>query len=144
MKAINLNTLTDAYEQLSKDTLIAFLSFYGIELAEKGKNAGLKEKELECMKSFINQFKTVDNLTPLLDNFFVGYKIPQIGKEFDLLRINDDNIVNIELKTKAGEEKVLKQLKRNSYYLKFLNKEVLLFTYIQETNTLYMLSLIHI
>lgn len=140
MKAINLNTLTDAYEQLSKDTLIAFLSFYGIELAEKGKNAGLKEKELECMKSFINQFKTVDNLTPLLDNFFVGYKIPQIGKEFDLLRINDDNIVNIELKTKAGEEKVLKQLKRNSYYLKFLNKEVSLFTYIQETNTLYMLN----
>ncbi|MDY6130672.1 MAG: ATP-binding protein [Prevotella sp.] len=140
MKAINLNTLTDAYERLSKDTLIAFLSIYGIELAEKGKNGGLKEDELECMKSFISNFDTEDSFISLLDNFFAGFKIPQIGKEFDLLRINDDNIVNIELKSKAGEEKVLKQLKRNSYYLKFLNKEVALFTYIQETNTLFMLN----
>ncbi len=140
MKAINLNTLIDAYEKLTKEGRVSYLSFYGIELAEKGKNKGLKEKELECIKSFISQFDTDDSLACLLDNFFVGYKIPQIGKEFDLLRINDQNIVNIELKSEAEEEKVLKQLQRNSYYLKFLNKEVLLFTYVQESDTLYMLN----
>lgn len=140
MKAINLNTLIDAYEKLTKEGRVSYLSFYGIELAEKGKNEGLKEKELECIKSFISQFDIEDSLACLLDNFFVGYKIPQIGKEFDLLRINDQNIVNIELKSEAEEEKVLKQLQRNSYYLKFLNKEVLLFTYVQESDTLYMLN----
>lgn len=140
MKAINLNTLIDAYEKLTKEGRVSYLSFYGIELAEKGKNEGLKEKELECIKSFKSQFDTGNRLAYLLDNFFVGYKIPQIGKEFDLLRINDQNIVNIELKSEAEEEKVLKQLKRNSYYLKFLNKKVLLFTYVQESNTLYMLN----
>ena len=140
MKAINLNTLIDAYEELTKEGLVSYLNFYGIELAEKGKNEGLKEKELECIKSFKSQFDTGDRLAYLLDNFFVGYKIPQISKEFDLLRINDHNIVNIELKSEAEEKEVLIQLQRNSYYLKFLNKEVLLFTYVQESDTLYMLN----
>ena len=70
--------------------------------------------------------------------------IPQIGKEFDLLRFNKANVVNIELKSKASEDKILKQLKRNRYYLQFLDKEVSLFTYIQETKTLYMLDKDHL
>lgn len=140
MKAVNLNTLIDAYEKLSPDALKSYLGFYGIRLAEQGKNDGIKEDELNCMKDFIHQFETDDRRTRLLDNFFVGFKIPQIGKEFDLLRINDHNIVNIELKSKATEEKVLKQLKRNSYYLKFLNKEMSLFSYVQKAKKLYMLS----
>ena len=140
MKTINLKNLVDSYKSLSIETLSSYLGFYGIELAEKGKNCGLSANELDCMTSFIELFKTTHDSISLLDNFFVGYMIPQIGKEFDLLRFNKTNVVNIELKSKASEEKILKQLKRNRYYLQFLNKEVSLFTYVQETEKLYMLD----
>ena len=140
MKTINLKNLVDSYKSLSIETLSSYLGFYGIELAEKGKNCGLSANELDCMTSFIELFKTTHDSISLLDNFFVGYIIPQIGKEFDLLRFNKTNVVNIELKSKASEEKILKQLKRNRYYLQFLDREVSLFTYVQETEKLYMLD----
>ena len=144
MKTINLKNLVDSYKNLSGETLSSYLGFYGIELAEKGKNCGLSANELDCMTSFIELFKTTHDSISLLDNFFVGYMIPQIGKEFDLLRFNKTNVVNIELKSKASEDKILKQLKRNRYYLQFLDKEVSLFTYIQETEKLYMLDEDHL
>lgn len=140
MKAINLKALIDAHESLPQDTFEKYLSLYGITLARQGKNDGLKEIELDCLKAFVNHFAKELCRTRLLDNFFIGYKIPQIGKEFDLLRINNDNIVSVELKSKASEAKILKQLKRNLFYLKSLNKEVVLFTYIQESDTLYKLT----
>ena len=144
MKTINLKNLVDSYKSLSIETLSSYLGFYGIELAKKGENCGLSENELNCMTSFIELFKTTHDPISLLDNFFVGYIIPQIGKEFDLLRFNKTNVVNIELKSKASEEKILKQLKRNRYYLQFLDKEVSLFTYVQETEKLYMLDEDHL
>lgn len=140
MKTINLKNLVDSYKNLKTETLRSYLGFFGIELAEKGKNLGLSTTELDCMTSFIDFFKTTQDSISLLDNFFVGYRIPQIGKEFDLLRFNKANIVNIELKSEASEDKILTQLKRNHYYLQFLDKEVSLFTYVQETNELHMLD----
>lgn len=133
-----------SYQNLSMEILSSYLEFYGIELAEKRKNSGLKKDELECMASFLELFRTREDSASLLDNFFVGYKIPQIGKEFDLLRFNEANVVNIELKSKASEDKILKQLKRNRYYLQFLSTEIRLITYVQETNNLYVLDEDHL
>ena len=140
MKAINLKALIDARESLPQDTFEKYLSLYGITLARQGNNDGVKEEELDCLKAFANHFAKEQYRARLLDNFFIGYKIPQIGKEFDLLRINNDNIVSVELKSEASEEKISKQLKRNLFYLKSLNKKVVLFTYIQESDTLYKLT----
>ena len=140
MKAINLKALIDAHESLPQDTFEKYLSLYGITLARQGQNDGLKEIELDCLKAFVNHFAKEQCRTRLLDNFFIGYKIPQIGKEFDLLRINNDNTASVELKSKASEEKISKQLKRNLFYLKSLNKEVVLFTYCQNNDTLYKLA----
>lgn len=140
MKAINLKTLIDSYESLSQSTLSSYLSIYGIRIAEKGKNDGIKAHEFDVIKSFVSQFDDKESRMSLLDNFYVGYKIPQIGKEFDLLRINKDSVVNVELKSEANEEKILTQLRRNEYYLKFLDKRIVLFTYVQNTNTLYQLN----
>lgn len=39
-----------------------------------------------------------------VENFYLNYKIPQINKEFDLLRIGETSIINIELKSKNIEE----------------------------------------
>lgn len=68
-----------------------------------------------------------------MDNFYFSYHIPQISKEFDLLRISQHSILNVELKkADAKLEKVQQQLVRNRYYLKHLGKSIYLFTYIDD------------
>ena len=61
-------------------------------------------------------------------------------KEFDLLRISNGLVINIELKSHATSEKVLRQLKKNEYYLKFLCRTVKLFSYVEEDKTFYQLT----
>lgn len=63
----------------------------------------------------------------------MNYQIPQIGKEFDLLRISDKTVINIELKSEAiSNDDILKQLERNCYYLSFLKKEIYCYTFVTE------------
>lgn len=56
------------------------------------------------------------------DNFCFGYKIPQIGKEFDLIRFGENYNISIELKSQTTFDKQEKQLERNHFYLNFLEK----------------------
>ena len=72
--------------------------------------------------------------------FYVGYKIPQIGKEFDLLRFGVTSIINIELKSESSTEKIKAQLLRKRYYLSFLDRTVHAFTYVSSSSTVYYLS----
>lgn len=75
------------------------------------------------------------------NDFYIGFEIPQISKEFDLLRIGKEKIINIELKSIfTSVEKIQYQLKRNNYYLKFLEKEILLFTYCAKEKKLFLLT----
>lgn len=75
------------------------------------------------------------------DNFYLNYSIPQIGKEFDLLRFGTQSVVDIEIKRSASIEKITKQLVRNEYYLSFLpHKSKRLFTYVCDTGQLYELD----
>ena len=53
----------------------------------------------------------------------MGFKIKQIGKEFDLLKISQEGLLNIELKSQSvSKEEMRKQLLRNKYYLSCLGK----------------------
>lgn len=75
-----------------------------------------------------------------LNYFYIGYKIPQINKEFDLLRIGDNFILNIELKTSLNYDKALRQLEQNEYYLETLGKSMHLFTFVFDESKLYKLE----
>lgn len=75
-----------------------------------------------------------------LDNFILSYSIRQISKEFDMLRITNTSVINIELKTTFSYDDVLLQLQRNYYYLKFINSNTLLFTFIGDSSKIYRLS----
>ena len=58
--------------------------------------------------------------------FLYGYVVPQLNKEFDLLKITDKACVNIELKSgDVSVEKIKRQLVQNAHYLKLLNKSTL-------------------
>ena len=131
MKPINLLSLVDSYHSLNTDTYNKFLKFYNIEI---------RNKEVDDIQDLINNIIKVKKSIELLNEYYVGYKIPQIGKEFDLLRFGKDYIINIEVKNQANLDKVLKQLKKNKYYLSFLNKNIYTFSYIANEKKLYYLN----
>ncbi len=95
----------------------------------------LKSHEVRNLNSFCNCMVQEGCSISDFDGFFVSYSIAQIGKEFDLLRFGSDNIINIEIKSELKivqkNEKILKQMRENYYYLKFLDKPVFIFTYVE-------------
>ena len=131
MKHINILSLIQAFDTLEKEDYGKLLVYHGIKI---------KDGEVKDIKSLINIFDKKFSARNIFNQFYVGYTIPQIGKEFDLLRFGEDYLVNIEIKNSSTEEKILKQLQRNKYYLDFVCKKVYHFTYIANENKLYFLN----
>lgn len=130
MKYINILSLVQAYRSLNTDIYERYLQYHGIQL---------KNKEVEDLESLLNNLQEASKKN-IFNGFFVGYKIPQIGKEFDLLRFGKDTVINLELKSESTHEKIRKQLLRNKYYLSYIGKEVRNFTYVSGDNKLYLLN----
>ena len=64
-----------------------------------------------------------------LDGFYFSFKIPQISKEFDLLKFNENECLNIELKSEpVPETKIKDQLIKNRHYLSHIGKKIYSFT----------------
>ncbi|WLH87905.1 DUF2075 domain-containing protein [Pseudomonas sp. FP453] len=131
MRHINLVSLIQSSETLGAKTFDEFMRFHGI---------ALRKGELEDLSKLVYELDCSPGEMKVFDNFYVGYKIPQIGKEFDLLRFSDKAIINIELKSSCTKEKAKNQLVRNRYYLKFTGKNVRTYTYIADKNELYELD----
>ena len=90
MKSVSIYTITrnQNIEQLQK-----------LERQLSGRDYFLKmrEWELESMKALTAELETcMEDVYAL--RFFYSFQIPRLGKEFDLLQIKEDQIVNIELK----------------------------------------------
>ncbi len=90
---------------------------------------GLKDSEVEVIGVFCECIKRSPNFHELGKGFHINYQIPQIGKEFDLLKIDEDRIVNIELKSSRNEAKILEQLRKNYHYLRFTKRDIHCFTF---------------
>ncbi|MCR5507656.1 MAG: ATP-binding protein [Lachnospiraceae bacterium] len=74
-------------------------------------------------------------------DFFYSFTIPKLGKEFDLLRINDDTVINIELKSHSiSDERIKYQLALNRNYLASLGRSIRSYTYISSEDRLVRLS----
>lgn len=128
MKEVNLISLLNAFNHLEKESFDAYLSYHSIKI---------KKSELKDLEVFVDHLKSLSKNIALFDKYFVGYSIPQIGKEFDLLRIDRDTVVNIELKKSSTEEKIKAQLLRNRYYLSFLKRDTHNYTYVADERKLY-------
>ncbi len=80
--------------------------------------------------------RTAGEALYMYDGFFVGFSIPQIANEFDLLRFGTNYVINIELKSplpeQSKQETIYTQMKKQFYYLKFLGREIRIFTYIED------------
>lgn len=86
------------------------------------------DKELISFIAFVLRLRNVwgmanDDIAENTDFFLFDYSIPQIAKEFDLLRFGSNYNINIELKSSTTPEAQKKQLEKNAFYLKFLPAE---------------------
>lgn len=70
----------------------------------------------------------------------MDFKIPQINCEFDLLRISNESIINIELKSTLKIEKARKQLLEHKFYLNFLEVPTYCFTFVADENQFYFID----
>lgn len=78
---------------------------------------------------------------PSLDGFFIGYQIPRIGKEFDLLKFSKNECLNIEIKSRSVAKKdIHEQLLKNRHYLSHLGLKTHFFTVITDTLSSYTLT----
>lgn len=132
MKSVNIISLVQAYSSLHSSEYDAYKKHYGLDI---------KNNEVEDLKQFVISMYKVLAYVNIFNDFYVGYKIQHISKEFDLLRFGDNYILNIELKNSSTDEKIKKQLLRNKYYLSHINKVVHVFSYVAQTNSIYKLGI---
>lgn len=132
---MNLKSLLSAQEFLKEKTFSTY---------KKRNNINIDDAELTEVKSLIENLESnplfEDNNIELSNHFYVGFTIDQIGKEFDLLRFGINYSINIELKRESTEEKILKQLKKNKYYLNFLEVDFHYITYVKKDHKFYTLN----
>lgn len=131
MKAINLFTYTRVQPDYSTE--------YANLLTQRETKGKVKKHEYETLKKFVELLQSKGLDISDQEGFFYSFKIEQIGKEFDLLKIEKDRLVlNIELKSELIEkEKIKKQLKQNKYYLKHLARDIKLYTFVADTEEIF-------
>lgn len=136
MKSINLLSVIEAYRRLKAELFQKLMSSYGVRV---DKMKGIKDYELDGIKALVDNIRKTNSDISIIDNYYLGYSIPQIGKEFDLLRFGDNSVINIEIKSESTIDKIHKQQLRNKYYLGFLDVDIHIYTYVSAENKLYKL-----
>ena len=133
MKSLSIYTLTrnQSIEHISK-----------LERQLSGRKFPLKIRTWEwgSMRALVAQLEMYMQEVYSL-RFFYSFQIPRLGKEFDLLQIKDNHIVNIELKSGVvSDQAIRKQLIQNRYYLSVLGRPIQSYTYISSQNRLIRLT----
>lgn len=127
MHPVNLETITS----LTAEGLSALQETFEFEI---------KPVEKRTLPRFISKIREKDT-SVRLDGFFPDFSIPNISKEFDLLKITSEFILNIELKSGNKTQKdLLDQLLKNQFYISKIYDAAYYFTYYAESNTLYKLE----
>ena len=133
MKSISIYTIT-------RNQNIECLQKLERQLSGRTYFLKMREWELESMKALVRDLEVHMQDVHAL-RFFYSFQVPRLGKEFDLLQIKDDQIVNIELKSgKVSDEAVRKQLLQNRYYLSVQGKMIQSYTYISSQERLVRLN----
>ena len=101
MKSVSIYTLT-------RNQNISCVQKLERQMSGRGYFLKMREWELDSMKAFVRELEThMDEVYALW--FFYSFQIPRLGKEFDLLQIREDQIVNVELKSGAVSDEALRK-----------------------------------
>lgn len=129
MHAVNLYVLTRNIEK-------NVLPLYEKCISSREDELRIHEGELDMIGDISNNLLQVQATSQCFDNWFYSFSIPQISKEFDLLKIGRNNVViNIEIKEQEVEtSRIIKQLKQNRYYLSNISESIFNFTCMRTNN----------
>lgn len=109
--------------------------------SQRNHESNFQYHEIESLRILSDCLVKAGISPQILDNYFFGYTIPHIGKEFDLLKFTDTLCLNIELKSESvPEDQILSQLLKNRYYLRHLGKKVSLYSIVTDDITCYRLT----
>ncbi|MCR5357471.1 MAG: ATP-binding protein, partial [Lachnospiraceae bacterium] len=133
MKAVNIYNLT----RISDPAQLARLER---QMSGRPYYLKIKEWEIQGLTSLTEHLISgLNDISPL--NFYYSFTIPKLGKEFDLLKINEDTVINIELKShNVSPERIKYQLMLNRNYLASLNRSIRSYTYLSNEDKLLRLS----
>ena len=133
MKAINIYALT----RIDKP---ADLARAERQMSGRSHFLKIKDWEIQGLKALTQHlYEILGNISCL--NFYYSFTIPKLGKEFDLLRINGDTVINIELKSHSiSNERIRYQLQLNRDYLASLGRSIRSYTYLSSEDRLLRLS----
>lgn len=94
-----------------------------------------RHQEIEDIASLLTNFKLPESY---YSDFIYSYRIPHPSEEFDLIKITNNQVINIELKSQMiSKAKIEVQLKRHEHALKLLSDQIYCFTYVSKTNQLF-------
>ncbi|MBQ8927193.1 MAG: DUF2075 domain-containing protein [Oscillospiraceae bacterium] len=134
MRSVNLLQLTAMDDP-------SLFERYEKQLSFRNEKLKVDMGEIQSIRKIMQHLNEEKCTIEDLAGYFYAFKIPQIGKEFDLLRIGDNTILNIEIKSfPTTEAKILEQLKKNQYYLQSLCREIIQFSYLLPDDRLYVLN----
>ncbi|WKA53433.1 DNA/RNA helicase domain-containing protein [Planococcus shixiaomingii] len=123
---------------VKKINLLTFNWMYNEGLVENYLNdPKLRLRELGTLSSFVDEIMKNYSEINVFNNYLYDYTIPQISKQFDILKVGRDTIINIELKESSTAKDIKKQLKKNYYYLRSTGREIYNFTYEKSSNSIY-------
>lgn len=118
MHSINLYMITRKIQN-------EVFSLYEKALSDREEEIKYREDEVGMISALVDALALRDAESYCYENWFYSFSVPQIGKEFDLLKIGRNNrVINIELKSQpVSLDRVEKQLKQNRYYLSHITPE---------------------
>ena len=133
MKSVSIYALT-------RKQNLSNLSRLECHLSERDRPLKVRAWEIISMRALVDQLeKYMPEVYRL--RLFYSFQILRLGKEFDLLQVKKNQIVNIELKSGAvSEDAIRRQLIQNRYYLAILGRPVRSYTYISSQNRLVRLT----
>ena len=133
MKSVSIYALT-------RKQNLSNLSRLECHLSERDRPLKVRAWEINSMRALVDQLeKYMPEVYRL--RLFYSFQILRLGKEFDLLQVKENQIVNIELKSGVvSEDAIRRQLIQNRYYLSILGRPVRSYTYISSQNRLVRLT----
>lgn len=133
MKPINIFAISRTMDE-------EYVSRFEKQMSDRGILLHVKKWEIDGLRRLVDHLCHSGEDYGKMD-FYYSFQIPKLGKEFDLLQISEEDVVNIELKSEVvPEEKIRKQLLLNKHYLASLGKNMYFFTYVSDSDSLYRLT----
>lgn len=145
IRFVNLDELHAVINSGNENVIKTYLKLHDAGFNDKKNKPSFSIRELKEFHDLMNNLGFINNgVGNYSRGYIVGLKIDFVMEQFDILRIEENKILNIELKSEPIDEKdILKQLRCHRWYLMAGKTEEIngyFLTYCKSTNKFYKLN----